>query len=45
MSKKKITITIEIDIRPKIRFLKSGRIFKDKTKYSRKKKHRGKEEL
>lgn len=37
---KKIRIIIELDVKPKIRFLKSGRIFKDKTKYARKKKHK-----
>lgn len=40
---KKITIEIELDIRPKIRFLKSGRVFKDRKKYSRKTKHKGRE--
>jgi hypothetical protein len=42
---KKITITIELDIRPKVRFLKSGRIFKDRSKtLHRKRKHKGRDE-
>jgi hypothetical protein len=41
----RITITIEIDKKPKIRFLKSGRIFKDRSKtLHRKRKHKGRDE-
>lgn len=43
MDKEKNRIVVEVDLKPKIRFLKPGQIFRDKTKYYRKRKHKVKE--